>query len=349
MMLTLAACSVELTETGPTLQPTSPEAASPTLAVTQAAPADLAAGSPLGGEIIFMQFHRDGQSILSYDLVSGMTQTLYQAPVNAWITGLTAIPATDELIMAYAPAPAEGQAQTGMTDLSALPIDGGGEPQTILAHVGEERSYASPLWSAGEAQLYYGYYQVLGESFTYGVGRYAFPEGEKEMVAENAIWPRLSADGRQLVFVGFEPGEGDTGLFILDLTVENAVPQPLPLPDNFPIVDAPLFSPDGEMIYFSAVSPDSSTSESWWDRLVGVQVAFAHDVPSDWWRMPIGGGEPERLTDILETGLFADFSPDGEYFAFISSTGLYVMKPDGSELRLLGEIPGLYGTLDWIP
>ena len=61
-----------------------------------------------------------------------------------------------------------------------------------------------------------------------------------------------------MVYVGFEPEVGDTGLFTLDLSVENSSPQPLLLPDNFPIVDAPLFSPDGEMIYFSAVSPEST-------------------------------------------------------------------------------------------
>ena len=297
---------------------------------------------------IFMQFSAEGQAVLVYELSTGETRLLFQAPLNAWITGLAAIPESGELIMAYAPAPEEGQAQSGMTDLSALSLDGSGEPGTVLAHVGEERSYASPLWSERAAQLYYGYYQTLGESFTYGVERYVYPGGEKEPVVENAIWPRLSADGRQLVYVGFEPGIGDTGLFTLDLLAASAVPQPLLLPDDFPIVDAPLFSPEGEMIYFSAVSPDPPTSGTWWDRLTGVQVAYAHDVPSDWWRMPVGGGEPERLTEIFETGLYADFSPDGEYFAFISSTGLYVMKPDGSGLQLLAEIPGLYGTLDWI-
>jgi len=35
--------------------------------------------------------------------------------------------------------------------------------------------------------------------------------------------------------------------------------------------------------------------------------------------------------------------------AFITITGLFVMKPDGTDLRMILPGTGTYGTVDWIP
>jgi hypothetical protein len=45
-------------------------------------------------------------------------------------------------------------------------------------------------------------------------------------------------------------------------------------------------------------------------------------------------------------GFYGDFSPDGEYQAVMTVTGLYLMRPDGSELRQLQQRP-LTGTVNW--
>jgi Tol biopolymer transport system component len=113
-------------------------------------------------------------------------------------------------------------------------------------------------------------------------------------------------------------------------------------------VDSPLFSPDGSAIIFSAVGEGPQPSLSWLDQLSGVQVASAHNVPSDWWWVPVTGGTPERLTKIYDTGLYGDFSPDGRYIAYLSVSGLYLMTPDGKEITPLLSLQ-VIGSLEWIP
>jgi Tol biopolymer transport system component len=127
-------------------------------------------------------------------------------------------------------------------------------------------------------------------------------------------------------------------------------PAVLALPtDRFPAVDAPLFSPDGETIYFSVAAVEVQPVRSFWDFLMGVKVVSAHNVPSDWWRMPAdGSGPPEQLTNLFEMGMYGDFGPDGNYIAFITSTGVQVMNLDGTGVFRLKEITAT-GTLNWVP
>jgi len=128
-------------------------------------------------------------------------------------------------------------------------------------------------------------------------------------------------------------------------------------------VDAPFFSPDGSFIYFSATGdgrlapalvedPLQGTARprewGWLDALFGAQTAFANGAPSDWWRIPAAGGQPQRLTRILDTGLSGAFSPDGGRIAFIALSGLYLMNPDGSGLTQLLNVANV-GTVDWVP
>jgi Tol biopolymer transport system component len=116
----------------------------------------------------------------------------------------------------------------------------------------------------------------------------------------------------------------------------------------FTAVDAPTFSPGGKTIVFSAVGEPQLPSLSSLDQLMGVQIAEAHNVPSDWWRVSVDGGKPERLTQVNGIGMYADFAPDGEHVAFSSITGLFVMRPDGSHLIQLNN-DALGASVSWTP
>jgi hypothetical protein len=81
---------------------------------------------------------------------------------------------------------------------------------------------------------------------------------------------------------------------------------------------------------------------------MGVQIAKAHSLPSDWWNVPITGGEPARLTQIQSANLFARMSPDNQHLVSYSMQGLFVMGLDGSTLTSI--IPDPSGsTVDWLP
>ena len=86
------------------------------------------------------------------------------------------------------------------------------------------------------------------------------------------------------------------------------------------------------------------------EKLFGVQVVEAHTNPSDWWSVPLTGGAVTRLTTIQATTLFASISPDKKYIASYSGSGLFVMKPDGTNLTILiPDMGGVPGMVSWLP
>lgn len=100
--------------------------------------------------------------------------------------------------------------------------------------------------------------------------------------------------------------------------------------------------------YGSSTNKTAAVEPSWLERLFGVQTALAHNLPADWWRVSAQGGQPERLTRISAEGLYGAFAPDSQYIAFVDFGGVYIMKPDGTEiLQLLS--PGGSGMLEWQP
>jgi Tol biopolymer transport system component len=174
----------------------------------------------------------------------------------------------------------------------------------------------------------------------------AYPNGQPQRLLDDATWPRLSPDGKKLAYISFNPQTGENNLGIAD--ADGSHPHLVMPAGAFLAVDAPVFSADSQMIMFSAVGGPRLPSLSWLDQLLGVQIAEAHDVASDWWRVSIDGGKPERLTHIGDIGLYADFAPDRQYVAFASLSGIFVMKPDGSNLTQLVR-DAIGGSICWTP
>jgi len=112
-----------------------------------------------------------------------------------------------------------------------------------------------------------------------------------------------------------------------------------------------LFLPDGETILFSGPIATQASSLTWIEKLMRVTSAHAHgSIPSDWWSVPLAGGEPKRLTHIYSPGLFASLSPDLRYIASYSASGIFVMDPEGGHLtQIVNYTGGILGTVSWIP
>ncbi len=334
LMLGLAACSPA--PQTPVLPPT------PTLP----APVDFAAEG-LTGRIIYA-----GSNLGVWELnpATGAQRPLFQPadPANAWVTSATVSPDGRIIVMAYAPPPAAGQIQFGFTDLYEL-VDGAA-PRPLLQRVDPHESFFTPTWSPDGRQLYYAHAQPLADGtagVTYNIERRAYPDGAPERVSANAFWPRLSPDGSRLVYVSIEPETFANGLMIA--SAEGSAPKQLIAPGLFAAIDAPLISPDGTQIIFSAAgTPLSKSPSAPWGRLFDAQAAEAHNLASDWWQIPVEGGQPQPLTQLGLVSLFGDFSPDGQVFAFLSLTGLYLMQPDGTQVSVLSA-GGTYGTLEWVP
>ena len=73
----------------------------------------------------------------------------------------------------------------------------------------------------------------------------------------------------------------------------------------------------------------------------------------DIYKIPAGGGEPEKLTDDPTDDFMPTWSPDGKEIAFYSfrkgNRDLFVMAADGSKVRQLTEDPAEERYPDWSP
>ena len=305
------------------------------------------------------------QRLEQLDLATSQVQTLFEAPPNGWLTFATVAPDGAQLAVAYAPPPAAGTAQLGYTNLYTLPGDcdqrpGGCSPEQLIPLRLAQRQYEayfSPIWSPDGSYLYYGRFEPSetgGPPYTYRFERMALPAGESELIANDVLWPALSPDGSQLAYVVQVPEDGSNDLYLA--AADGSNPRRLLDPGLFYAVDAPAFTPDGQSVIFSAVDTApvlaAANRRRWLDGFLGVRTAEAappaHSVPSDWWQVSIEGGAPIRLTFVYDTGLFGDFSPDGQWLGYISQSGLYVMSPDGGQVIRLRET-SFTGTLNWIP
>ncbi len=333
-------------ETPETAEETPTEEAGPTDVPPTLAPppwADLG----LTGDLYYTAFIQEQQNLLRLNLETGEQTTVFDPPENAWLADMAVSPDGRQIVMAYGPPPEEGQVQFGFTDLYMIPIDGSGEPVPLIERVEASETYFNVSWPVDD-YIYYAHFAPnvddLGAiQYISQIERLHLPSGDAEVLVPAAAWPRLSSDGTTLAYVT------DNNEFTIS-EADGSNPRVIELPtDRFPAVDAPLFTPDGESIYFSAVAPEVQPVFSFWDWIMGVKVASAHNVPSDWWLMPVDASSPPvQITNIFEIGMYGDFGPNGDYMAFITSSGVQVMNPDGTGVFRLKDIAAT-GTLNWVP
>ncbi len=308
----------------------------------------------LSGQLIFSS-GTDG--VLRVDLATGVVSSVFQAPdpQNSWVLAAAVAPASHRIAMAYAAPPAPGAVQFGYTNLYVIADDG--QPQALLDAPSEHEAYFGPAWSPDDQWLYFVH---LGaplnpqDAFHYSIQRLpcCAPGASPLTVITDAFWPRLSPDGSKLAFVHYDALTGNNSLFVAGPDGSQA--RQLVAPDSFQAVDAPVFTPDGQSLIFSAIPKFGSASLSWLDRLLGVRLAEADGSPADWWRMPVSGGPAMQLSQVSDTSLYASFAPDGQHIAFVSGSGLFVMNADGSDVATVvdgSQMPGSIGsaTVDWVP
>jgi Tol biopolymer transport system component len=313
----------------------------------------------LSGRLVYTQVALVDSLLLSQiqilDLMTGSLTTVFQAPQDSSIYYITVSPDHTNIIMSYAPPPGDNPAGQA---LYIMPLDGSQGPQLLFAPPTHHDSDVEAEYSPDGKYLYF---TRINNQTPLGVGqvyppyeiyRMALPDGQPEKIAENAYWPRPSADSFSLTYVSIDLFSlWNNKLYINSVngggSHEVSLIHPLP-PD---IIDAPVFSPDGQSILFSAPVRTESYQPSWMDRLIGVQVAKAHtNVASDWWSVPVDGGTITQLTNIQSSGLFASFAPDSKHVVSHSSDGIFVMNPDGSEITMLiSNTQSAAGTVRWIP
>jgi Tol biopolymer transport system component len=300
------------------------------------------------GHLYFILQEPRRQALMRHDLATDSTISLFEVPENAWLSHMAASPDGSQIAMTYAPSPGENEIQFGYSSLYLLLADGRSEPRLLIERTAEQEVFFNPTWSSDGAWLYYSHVTPIDEAtftFSTNLERLELATGTVEVLAENGIWPRVSPDGRFLTYVHIDRDSLAAELVLAESDGRNpTVIVPL---DRFVTLDAPFFSADGAWLYFSAVAEQTSSAR-WWERLLGIEVAAAHNLPSRWWRLPVTGGEPEPLTEEARVGQYGALSPDGRSIAFSSQSGIYLMQPDGSAVQLLLD-QSAADSLTWTP
>ncbi len=284
-------------------------------------------------------------SIQSLDLVTGEVNTLFQAPKGSWVDAVAVAPDAPVLIMSYRPP----DSTSGQTVLYSMSPNASQPPQPLFLPPTNKDQYTQPYWSPDGKYIYFAHvnYEI---SFTYDIMQMAYPNGQPEPLIKDAYWPRPSADGTRLVYVALDPESGANSLFISSADGTNAQQVPvtgLPVPT---VIDAPMFSADNQTILFSSPLGISASTPNLLDKLMGVIIASADGtIPSEWWTVPVSGGNATQLTKIRALGLYGSFSPDNKYIASYSADRIFVMKPDGSEITVIvNDMGQISGTVNWI-
>jgi Tol biopolymer transport system component len=283
-------------------------------------------------------------SVQSLDLETGNVETIYKASPGDWIDAATVSPDGKLLLITYQPANAAGK-----SGFYSMPLDGSQVLQPLLIAPSNQDLFYQPRWSPDGKYVYLTHMNHQG-STSYEIMRMSYPDGGVETLVDQAYWPNFSADGSRIIYTSVDPVTGTNGLFTANS--DGTQPQEIrvsgPWPSN--IIDAPVFFPDDQSILFSAPVSQQSSASGWVDKILGIKVVYAHGtIPSEWWSIPLEGGEPTQLTRVGLLGLVASFSPDGAHIASYSTDGIFIMNPDGTDItKVVDYVGGIPGTVQWV-
>ena len=223
--------------------------------------------NPPFGSLIFTQLASSELDLVQYDLATATTTTLFAVPDGAWMSYAQASPDGNQLVLAYAPAPPEGEIQFGYTNLYLMLREAEAAPRLLDMAAGSGETFFDPVWSPNGRFIYYAHVLPTDDNsngFITRLERLDNESGEIEIIADDAIWPRLSADGRKLAYVFIHPTTLGNELIVADAGGRNPISL---LPTGmFEAVDVPFFSPDGTMVYFSAAELVTAEVLPWWHR-----------------------------------------------------------------------------------
>ncbi len=327
----------------------------------------------LPGRLVLIQSRQNGSRVMELDLASGAVRALFTAPQKSWLAAAEVSPDGKTLLLAYAPPPPNGEEQLNHTDLYTLPVGGLGAPQPLILRATPGESFDYPAWSPdGQAVIYA--HSAPSKTARLGIETSierlpinAPAGGQPQVILRSATWPRFSPDGAHLAYLGLSEFTSENSLHLVN--ADGSAPAQLVPVSQFPIVDAHIFSPDGREIYFTAPQeghgslpgapalaspPPAADLPARLARLFsgatlffGARPVTAHGDPSDWYRVSASGGEVRRVIETQDVNMAGAFSPDGQWLAYASQQGLFVMKPDGSQWVQIASLVGM-GSLNWL-
>ena len=298
----------------------------------------------LDGRLVYSQ---GSDGLWEIDLESGERSQLWELTDGGLLSGVAVSPDGLKLAMSYAPL-ADSPIQRA--DIYIANGDGTNR-QLLLEHRGTFESYDHPAWSPDENWIYFTRNDVLiddgqdtAESVI-NIVRIPAGGGEPELVIEDAEQISFSGDGSRMTYLQVDRETLQRTLMVAN--ADGTEPMVSLLETAFLDLANPRLSPDGQTVAFSAsgeLAIGAEPVDSFWAQLFGIQAAYAHGLPWDYYTMPSKGGEIERITSWGTDGAVLAWSPDGENLALMHQGGLFVTG--GDEPTMLAETPD-HGGIDW--
>lgn len=150
----------------------------------------------------------------------------------------------------------------------------------------------------------------------------------RALIGEDPAW---SPDEARIVYRGCDFDLNNCGL----RTVERGGGQPVILTTESSDI-FPDWSPDGSLILFA------SRRSGNWDL---------YTLSVDGEGRAVSGLGPERIAEDPSNELMPAWSPWGDALAFVSDRdgtwGVYIMRPDGTDIQKVAEVPGTYDPPLW--
>jgi Tol biopolymer transport system component len=343
-LVCLTACGGGAGTQVPASTATAPDNAAPQDQPTFQVPPEL----NLSGKLLLSDY---ALGITEFDFSTKQVVQVFRPPENGFVGAAVLSPDGRTFFMVYSRPRDIGDPLYGASDIYTLSADGSGEPNPVLKATESGYYYFSPWWSPDGQSVYYGrLYSPLGDTPPtklpgYYLTRFALANGPPQDLLTNVLVVRISADGKKMFYVSINPDTTMSSIYAAD--PDGTHPVNLLSEGERWIIDSLALSPDEKTLVFSSANNDSSQSGlSLLDQLMGVRVAEAHNLPSDLWIMKVGE-TPRQLTHLSATGFIEDFSPDGQYIAFACSSGIYIIRPDGSgETKISSDL--VFGNLQWV-
>ncbi|MGB1249357.1 MAG: TolB family protein [Candidatus Promineifilaceae bacterium] len=277
-------------------------------------------------------------AIAAIDMATNKRSIFFDMPEDSWVYEIDVSNENQQLLLSYTPPPDEGTQLYDRIGIFSLPLDQStDQPQPIIMPTQANEFFYDPIWTPDGNGIVYAHYVVLEnntQTYELTVEHYNVETGSITTLANNGFWPNVSPDGSQVTYLDINFETQNRSLWVVDTSSENA--RELVATDAFGDLDTPVYSPDGQWIYFVAI-PEAEEEASWWDRLTGIRSAEAHgnhNTPGDWYRVPVAGGTPEQVTAESVIMLYGAFAPDENVFGYATVEGLYLLDQAANSYQL---------------
>lgn len=212
-----------------------------------------------------------------------------------------------------------------------------GNPRLVWKHERAGEQVQGLAWTPDGNALLFGYLYTRIEGGRYlgqtqRIERLDIEGGRRSVLVEGGTFPSLTRDGARMAYLT-QDESGQGALWVAGADGSGAVAL-VSLGPEMPAILGPRVAPDGSAVAFAAPStraavPRPSSAPS------GLNAA--HGLPMEVWRVDVSTRTLTRLTNFKEDEPYPAWTGDGTMLIAFGAGGLYEIRPDGSQVRRIGE------------